>query len=216
MQNQQTPDNQGITDCGYRRDEKIPTQPVPFRCSQNTCSSCAPVNALQVAGALAMADPRRAVRVSGLPDCWEEVRRRINRLIQRIRRSGYAFEWAFHREVNPNNNGSHVHGWQCGDYIPQPLLQDSCDAVGLGLPDIRRFDAKGAPITYGMKMVLPPANTPPEQAAADLRTYLDLNGNRLVHATRGFWRDEQGRVTTLRAAMQLVAQRHQRRRPPNA
>jgi hypothetical protein len=44
---------------------------------------------------------------------------------------------------------------------------------------------KLAGVGYGLKMA---------QAKVTLDIYLQANGARLVHATRGFWRDDQGKA----------------------
>jgi hypothetical protein len=178
-------------------------QTVPARCKAHKCPYCLPINARLVAGALALAGPQRAVRLSLVGDDWGIARNRMKQLTLAVRRDGYDWNMAWHREPNPAGTGHHVHGWQRGaDYVPQARLQELCQRVGMGIPYIEKIRQTG-PITYGLKGIdygLKLADAEDQGA-----TYLEVNGGRIVHSTRGFWRDEHGQGVGLREAMSAAA-----------
>jgi hypothetical protein len=67
--------------------------------------------------------------------------------------------------------------------------------------DIRRWETKGARAGYGMKLAGVGYGLKEAEAAATMGTYLRANGQRLVHASRGFWRDLDGEPCGQREAM---------------
>jgi hypothetical protein len=99
-------------------------------------------------------------------------------------------------EGNPRRTGNHLHMWVWGDYLLEPAVIDAALSAGMGrevdvrqayLPDRQEVPA----LTYGMKAVLDrPKGTSSMPAQAE--QYLTVNGQRLVHATRLFWRDGAG------------------------
>ncbi len=110
-------------------------------------------------------------------------------------------------DQNPAGTGHHIHAWQWGDPLDQGLLRDAALSAGMGdFAEVhpRRAPA-GAALTYGMKTVIDgsPVGTELPDATWD---YLRLNGGRLLHATRGFWRDETGQqLGEVRDALRAVA-----------
>jgi hypothetical protein len=175
---------------------------VPMSCKSNACAFCGPRKAGSIARAIALAEPERAIRLSLVPSEWAPARRAVNRLLEYVREAGYSIEMAWHLEPNPKGTGAHAHCWQHGDFIPQRQLQELSHRAGLGIPYIERVRSqtgRGAAVGYGLK------GMGYGMKAADQAAYLDLNGGRLVHATRGFWRDGKGGSTlTLGAARRVV------------
>lgn len=176
---------------------------VPARCKSNGCPYCIVINARLVAGAIALARPERAVRFSLVGDDFQTTRNRVKRVTYQLRKRGYEWQMAWHREPNPKGTGHHTHGWQTGDYVPQALLQEVCQTEGLGLPWIERMKQETGAVGYGLKGVH--YGLKMTDADAQAQTYLQANGGRLVHATRGFWRDEHGNPCGQRAAMKAYA-----------
>jgi hypothetical protein len=85
-----------------------------------------------------------------------------------------------------------------------------CQRSGLGIPYIERYEPpKGdpnKPIGYGLKLAGIDYGLKMAESEASLRTYLDCNGDRLVHATRGYWRDAEGKgLPGVREAMATFA-----------
>ena len=159
----------------------------PARCGANYCPWCAPVNASQIASAMALAEPQRMFRFSLVPDNFKRTQRGIQSMAQWMRRNYGRSEFAFHVEPNPRGTGNHLHGWQHGPAkIPQAALQEACERCGFGIPDIRRWHNRGGGAGYGLKGI------GYGMKHDDLERFLSLNGRRLVHHTRGFFREGAG------------------------
>lgn len=194
------------------------TERIHGRCRSPLCLWCGPIEGALTAGALALARPDRHVRISLVGDDWPVIQQRLGRLIPRIRRRGYDWRWAYSIEPNPHSLGAHIHAWQCGSHVPQHVLQMLCEEVGVGQPWIAmRTAPDGAPLGYGMKLATAIREMPLDAAREQLQRFVDLNGGRLIHASRYFWRDRFGNPVTLRRAQQsywqsLVTQRDRSRR----
>lgn len=169
---------------------------VRARCRAHFCGYCGPVNARIEGMAISLAEPRRALLLTKLPGTHQERRTRVKLLLRQLRRDGYTIEMCWHVEPNPAENGHHIHGWQHGDYIPQGHLQERCLGLGLGIPfinEVRQKVGRGSSVGYGLKGVKYGLKN--AESVESMHAYLDANGGRLVHATRGFWRDGDERVT---------------------
>lgn len=154
------------------------------RCGANFCPWCAPINAAQTARAMALAAPQRMIRLSLVPHQFRRTQLVVASLQKWARRNYGTFEMAFHVEPNPKGTGNHIHAWQHGpSKIPQDKLQEACERVGLGYPDIRRWRDRGGKTGYGLKGI------GYGMKHEDLEMFLSLNGGRLVHHSRGFFRD---------------------------
>lgn len=181
---------------------------VPASCKANTCPHCGPLNARAVAGAVALASPERFGTLTMAGDTWQVVRGRLKRLQHRIRASVPESRWCWHVEPNPAGTGQHVHFWQRGGFIPQQALTNLAKREGMGgVTDIRRWKLKpGTAVGYGVKLTGVFYGLKTSEAEGGMSTYLAANGGRLVHASRGWWRDRQGVTCTQRAAMRSWAE----------
>ena len=163
----------------------------PARCGAHGCPWCGPVNARQVAGALGRAEPERLITLSQVGDDWQQRRGRMKRLAYCLRKDlGARHQWAWHVEPNPKATGYHAHCYQRGDFITQRSLSRLADRCGMGrVVDIRKFERpKGtAGIHYGLKLVGIDYGLKLTAAGQMMATYLEANGGRLVHASRGFF-----------------------------
>jgi hypothetical protein len=177
----------------------------PARCGRNLCPYCLARNARRRALAIAWARPQREFRMSlvadeGDPDPWQTARGRINRTREYLRRWGEPVGlWGFHVEHNPAETGYHAHGVQHG---PRKMNKDAFDQAafraGAGLTRVRKvqhvdglseYGLKGAALaSYGLK------------GAREGTEYLRLNGGRLGHYSRGFFRDQAGATLPVRVA----------------
>lgn len=177
---------------------------VPARCGRLGCWYCCRVNAKKRALAIAYARPEREVTLTLVGDSWIQIRDRMNNLRYRVRREVGDFEWVWHVERNPRETGQHVHGWQHGNYVPQKFLSETARTLGMGsvvhVSKLRsvgaasRYGLKG--LTYGLKGVLA------EQEASE---YLGINGARLTHQSRSFFRSGEGGKLPVREAERLAA-----------
>lgn len=183
---------------------------VPCRCLANSCPFCGPLNARMVGGAIAMAEPERWGMLTQVGNNWQETRHRMKNLTYRLRaEAGKPFEWCWHIEPNPAGTGHHCHYWQHGRYVPQTLLSATASALGMGeVCTIQRWRPSKKAITYGLKLAGVTYGLKLAEAEESLEGYLEANGNRLVHASRGFWKDQDGERVGQREAMKAWAKRN--------
>jgi len=175
----------------------------PARCKRLKCPFCVVLEAQSVALAIGLARPERLVRFSLIGDTWAERRARFKRVRFNIRNAGFSWNDCYHVERNPRGTGYHAHLWQHGDYVPQRDLQRMCLREGMGYPDIRQVQELGRSTSYGLKAALGYGMKGVESSTGE--QYLALNGGRLVHASRGFWRDGEGRaISGIRGAVRVA------------
>ncbi len=184
----------------------------PARCKANFCPWCGPLNASLIGGAIALARPERAILLTDVGNEWQTVRPRVKRIAYRLRRDlGRSVNWCWHVEPNPKGTGQHAHIWQHGDFIPQRALSAAAAREGMGkVAYISRVKAKpGQTLDYGMKLAGVAYGLKLAEAEDTMKVYLEANGNRLVHASRGFWRAEDGKpFSGQREAMSAWASRN--------
>lgn len=183
--------------------DQLSGEVVPASCGANFCSVCGRRNASETAGAIGLASPDRFILLTDCGGDWQTRRARTNRLVHDLRGEFGPMDVAWHGEPNPKETGHHEHMFQRGaSKIPQRALSSLARRRGFGgICFIRRWRPAGpaahgyglklAGVGYGMKMA---------EAEESLGVYLGENGGRLVHGSRGFWRDENGERCTLGAA----------------
>jgi hypothetical protein len=177
---------------------------VPARCGRLACWYCCRVNAKKRSLAIAFARPEREITFTLVGDSWPQIRDRMKNARSLLKREVGEFEWVWSVEENPNANGHHVHGWQHGSYTPQKLISATAKKLGMGevthVSKLRsvgaasRYGLKG--LTYGLKGVL---------AEEEGEKYLGLNGKRLSHQSRNFFRAPEGGKLPVREAERLAA-----------
>lgn len=172
---------------------------VPARCGTLACPDCVLLEARRRSLAIAYSRPQRAILLTQVGDDFPTIRGRMFRLAGEIRQEiRRPFEWVWHVEPNPAGTGHHVHAWQHGGFVPQGALSDLADGVGMGsVAFINRVRSRSAASHYGLKG-LGYGLKQVEQGSADV--YLTLNGRRLTHQSRGYYRDTAGRKMAVRAA----------------
>ena len=178
-------------------------------CKRHSCVICGPRAAHVTALAIAVCEPERFVRFSLAGDDWPTIRSRVFRVSYDVRAAGFSWNLAYAVERNPKGTGFLAHAYQWGDFVPQRRLQAICSRRGMGFPDIRSWKQLGAQGTaYAMKAATGYAMKGADRADG-LREYLDLNGGRLIHASRGFWRDgpKGGRLAGIDAARAVALER---------
>ncbi len=185
---------------------------VPASCRANFCSWCGPINASHIAGALALAGPERAILLTGLSPNWQTNRHWMRESTYRLRKVLKGeLQLAWHIEPNPKGTGHHAHAWQRGPFIPQRALSEVVASVGMGkVAFINRMRGNpNKPLGYGLKLAGMPYGMKTITETEDgLATYLEANGGRLVHTTKGFWRDAEGNACGQREAMKAWASRN--------
>jgi hypothetical protein len=125
-----------------------------------------------------------------------------------LRAAGLEVDWCWHVEPNPAGTGHHVHGWQRGDFLPQGILSEMADGCGMGrVCDVRKWRPKGGPaVSYGLKLAGIGYGLKMAEGERQLEEYLRVNGGRMVHSSRGFWVDVEGKRCSLRDARQSWSQ----------
>lgn len=168
---------------------------MPLGCGRMTCPQCVGWLAVRTAGAVGLAEPQRFGRLSLVGNDWQTVRARMSRLRYDLRKAlRQDFEWAWNVEQNPKGTGHHVHFFQHGAFVPQRLLAELADYRGMGRNvDIRQWKPQGSLSTaYGLKGLLyPMKGALDEREGQDdevLNGFLAINGRRLIHASRGYFR----------------------------
>lgn len=164
------------------------------RCGANTCGYCLPRNVADRALAIAYAAPERWLRFSLVGDDHQTRRGRMKQLVYSIREAGYATELVWYAEPNPKGTGYHVHAHQHGDFLPQRELVELADSVGMGRnTDIRAWHSEGGTgHAYGMKQTAGYGMKDARSRDRAAARYLEDNGGRLHHHTRGFFRHPDG------------------------
>jgi hypothetical protein len=173
----------------------------PARCDRVTCTYCAHHMALRRAAAIALARPGRAILLTDVGDTWPDTGRVLLNTRRNLRRMGIdPGEWVAHVEVNPAGTGRHVHAWQHGpDKIPVRSLSLAAERAGAGgFARISRVRSVTGASAYGLKGVAEMGYG--LKGTEDLRVYLDANGGRLTHQTRGFFRAPSGKPLSVRGA----------------
>lgn len=160
----------------------------PLRCGRNSCLFCLPRNAARRARALRYVAPQRFLTLTQVGEDWPTVRARMKRWVYGLRGEGFDLEVVWSVEPNPAGTGHHVHAWQRGAYLPQDAVARVADRNGMGaIADIRKWVARPGGEGYGLKGVgygLKGATATETQGA-----FMENNGRRLTHQTRGWWCD---------------------------
>jgi hypothetical protein len=176
-------------------------RPMPMMCRSLSCPVCIRVIANRHGAAIAYARPQQLLLLTQVGESWETLQRRMNHLWEYIRRDGLPIQAAWHAEHNPAKTGTHIHAWSHSGHVDRQTLRRHAVQAGMG-PYVRVRPVripKGDPprLVYGMKSVF----TDPVVGDAlthEASSFLSLNGDRLVHATQGYFRDLDGRQLSIR------------------
>lgn len=158
-----------------------------------------------------MAQPQQALTLTGLPRVWQQAQKLMGRFRRALTRRGLRGEYAFHLEPNPSDDrGAHCHAWWRGERLSQSVLSEVAQVSGMGSvafekqAEIASLDYAVATVDYGMKSVLRDRPEHPDAMWPAAATFLELNGDKLVHATNGFWRDWLLQPLDLRMARSIA------------
>lgn len=171
----------------------------PDYCGANWCPFCCHVRAGLYARALGRADPAALVTLTQVGDTWPQTRARMTALQQTLRRrsAGLALAWV----VESASAGRHVHAMVHGPVPDRASWSAFAQRAGMG----RQVDVRvvrETPLRVGQYLL--------KEMHRDPLGHLDLNGGRLVHASRTYWRVDGRQVRGARAA--IVASRRPSRR----
>ncbi|WP_139982968.1 hypothetical protein [Nocardioides litoris] len=184
-------------------------------CKRLTCPSCIVPRAIGVGQAIALAEPSHMVTVTQLGNEWTTIHAGMRKFTARLRRLGTDAQFAYHVEPFANGLNSHAHLWWRGAAPDADTVSKATRAAGIGwhhmvspAPDPTEH-YRVPSHEYGLKLVLDDRPEDPSELWPGAQTYLAMNGNRLVHTTRGFWLDAAGSPCTL-ARAQSDARGHRR------
>lgn len=167
---------------------------IPATCGRLHCCVCVRAEAFRYSRAIGVVGPTQAILLTGGAMDWSTNQRKLNRFRSQVRRRVGRYEDVAHVERNPSALGTHLHLFAWGDHLDGETVRTCARLAGFGdwagVEPIRT--ANGKALAYGLKVVISGSNEGPD-LPGDSRDYLDLNGGRLGHATRGFWRDHDGR-----------------------
>lgn len=186
-------------------------------CLRSTCPVCIRTVALRAGRAIALAAPDTGYRLSLVGNTWPEIRTRMTQVVRRLRSGSRTFQHVWHVEANPGGTGYHIHGWSWGQCPSPELLREAAVAAGMGRSvwlGAWTTPANEHPaIAYGMKAVLSePLDT--KELGPATRQFKELNGGRLLHASRGFYRDgaDGKSIARRREAERIASAPHRRGR----
>lgn len=132
---------------------------------------------------------------------------------------GAVIESAFTIEAGAKTGMVHLNLFWHGGFVPQAFLSDVAVALGWGqVVHVKKWERQASGSGYGMKEARGSGygmkeargsadEAPSETLSAGQLAFLARNGGRLLHTTRGFWRDGrngetlQGQRQAFRAAM---------------
>jgi hypothetical protein len=179
----------------------------PARCHRLKCPYCVGVQAFVRSAAIALAAPKRALRFSlvadaGEADPWPVAHYRLNTMRRNYERlTGHGLgEMCSHIEMNPQRTGFHAHVWQHGSRrVDMAALDEASQRAGGGFAKVETVRSVTGAAQYGLKGV-GGMSYGMKETEADPTEYLRLNGGRLTHQTRGFFRSVDGSTLSVRAA----------------
>lgn len=161
----------------------------PRPCGGTNCPVCGPSKGRGAAKALWLANPSHAIGFTQVGSTWTTTGRQIRKAFAYVREHIPTLRWAYSLEDNPMGTGSHAHGYiyWSGNDIPLSTLrrwfmEGACRAH-LGqevFVDALDDESRVRFHAYPMKSLADP----------DRRGgFLDLNGQHIIHTSKGFWRD---------------------------
>jgi hypothetical protein len=181
-------------------------QVVPARCGKLSCAYCAKRNAYRRSLAIALAKPERALTLTLVADAdeqdpWAVARRRVNRTREWLKRMNVdPGQWVTHVEPNPQGTGFHAHIWQHGSFIAKAALQEAGHHAGTGWTRVERVRQTASAASYGLKGMSYGLKGVTGQQDASTVEYLRVNGGRLTHQSRAFFRGADGETLPVRQA----------------
>jgi hypothetical protein len=140
-----------------------------------------------------------------MEDPWPLVRRRVNRVREYLQRQAIdPGLWGYFAERGGEDGMVHVHVAQNGPRpVPKDALQDASHRAGAGwsrIEKIRQGKGFSAYVGKGFSAYVGKGFTA-DDASANLR----LNGGRLGHFSRGFFRSPEGETLGVREAERRAA-----------
>jgi hypothetical protein len=177
-------------------------------CRTLGCPPCARSLAWATAGAINLARPDNLLLLTGTGPTWKSTHQRMARFNARMRAAVGPDAWQLAYVVHPPTTGRqcHIHGYHRGPLVDPSTLHEAASHAGMGatatITALRHQSA-----AYAFHHISETRGMSDERARPHIQEFCEVNGGTyVVHVTRGFWRDDRGRSTTLRNA-RLIAKR---------
>lgn len=136
----------------------------------------------------------RFITLTLAPEEWQDVRRRMQMLVEHLRRRGIRVKWLWVVEEGSQTGMKHIHAVQWGDFIP---WQDLLTWWGARV----QIEASKAAVGYLGKNVIRYLGKGLDGDRQAIEGHMNLNGGRAAHWSRGFFagmgRDEFARAHPL-------------------
>lgn len=179
-------------------------------CRRHLCIGCASWQAIQRGMAIRLAEPEWGIVITRVGNDFDSIRRAVADMLRQLRKMGCLIEMAWAAEANPKGDGVHVHGWARAADDPSEFV-DRIAPNRHGVVLSQPIWQPEGPFTYPVKTVVQLNGTPLKTAQPIFDNFMALNGNRLTHHTRGFYRNEHGKRVgakeATRAARRVRSQR---------
>lgn len=169
-------------------DVNDPTRWIEAGCDAYMCPWCGPRKARQFSYGVTWVTTQvkrpRFMTLTQVTDGWQPAREEVKDMARRLRKAGYRTEWAWTLEVGSKTGMRHLHAVQHGDYVPQRELQDLWGRR----VDVRTAEPQKAAVAgYIAKGAGPVVKYLTKSAQDDYAAWLELNGGRPFHSSRGFF-----------------------------
>jgi hypothetical protein len=184
---------------------------VSARCGRNGCAYCLPLNARRRAAAMQWVGVRRSITITEVAsrddeDPWQAARRRVNRVREYLQRESIdPGLWGYFIERGTQTGMVHAHVAQRGaQRLPKEALQEASHRAGAGwtrVEAIRQTGKFSAYVGKGFSAYVGKGFT-----QADAVDNLTLNGGRLGHFSRGYFKSPEGETLGVREAEKRAAE----------
>ena len=159
---------------------------IPAGCMSYACDHCRGAKIEQrtrlAVWSAAQSDWIRAIRLSLVPESWDQCRMQLRDFTRRVRRT-YAFEACWAREENPRKTGYHVHMITWGESMPKHRLEE---LWGGRYVHIQAIKCTGAEYITKIRHAS-------GYMTKNQQEHIKLNGGRSIHMTRGYLRGKTAR-----------------------
>ena len=173
------------------------SKPRPKGCGRLGCGYCGPRRALSTANAIAMAAPHWAGVLTSwgkdLPvepsELFALFARATSAVVAGLRSAG-AVEYCWVLELS-SRRIPNVHVLMWGDPLERSTFHSTALQAGMRWGDVQPIRHVGVMARYVLKLPLSPLDLGLDGESC-MNLHLQLNGGRLVHSSRRFWRDREG------------------------
>ncbi len=182
----------------------------PRPCRRLLCPGCGPRTTLSTVKAIALARPHSSAVITMPHDSTPEGDRArlrafasvLGSVASDLRADGLVFEYCWVLELSTSLRPN-VHVLSHGDVVSSSRFRAALSRAG-GQGDIQTIRHLKIVSRYVLKLPLSGLDDPNVDAAAAMDLHLALNGQRLLHSSRRFWRNGATELSGVRAARRVA------------